>query len=195
MGESRLRIVGGADRGRLLAGPAGLAIRPSSDRLREALFNILASRGLPDGAVVLDVFAGTGALGLEALSRGAAQVTFIEVDRAARRLIESNLAAVKRQASATVLGRDATTPGAPCGVPATLVFLDAPYGRGLNEAALAVLDRAGWLAPEALVLVEHEAKESPAWPPGFAVADRRRYGKAGVTILTAPAPGLRPAAP
>lgn len=180
-----MRIVGGADRGRALAVPADQTIRPSSDRLREALFNILASRGLPAGVAVLDVFAGTGALGLEALSRGAAHVRFIESDGAALRLISRNLASLKRAANATVLGRDATRPGAPPagGPPAALAFFDAPYGRGLNEAALAALAQAGWLTPDALVLVEREAREAPVWPPGFAVEGTRRYGKAGVTIL------------
>lgn len=183
-----MRIVGGVDRGRALAAPDDRTIRPSSDRLREALFNSLASRGLPRDVVVLDVFAGTGALGLEALSRGADRAVFIESDTQALRLLQRNVASLKRAAQAVVLGRDALRPGVPpAGIaPAAVAFLDAPYGRGLNEQALAALAGQGWLAPGALVLVEHEGRETPLWPEGFAVADLRRYGKAGVTVLRWP---------
>lgn len=179
-----MRIVAGRSRGRILAVPEDRSVRPSSDRLREAVFSILASRNppLPQDAVVLDVFAGTGAMGLEAFSRGAAQVVFIEKDGAALRLVAENIKRVKGEGACKVVARDATDPGA-APVAAGLVFLDPPYGKGLCEAALAALAARGWLAPDALVVAEHDGREDPAWPDGFTVLDRRRYGKGAVTLL------------
>jgi 16S rRNA (guanine966-N2)-methyltransferase len=182
-----MRIVAGRNRGRILAAPEDRSVRPSSDRLREAVFSILASRSppLPQDAVVLDVFAGTGAMGLEAFSRGAVQVTFIEKDAAALRLVAENIKRVKGEVACKAINRDATDPGVlPAGIPAAdLVFLDPPYGKGLCEAALAALAARGWLKPDALIVAEHDGQEDPAWPAGFTVQDRRRYGKAAVTFL------------
>ncbi|PWR23553.1 16S rRNA (guanine(966)-N(2))-methyltransferase RsmD [Zavarzinia compransoris] len=179
-----MRIVAGRNKGRILLTPDDRATRPSADRLRESVFNILANRGLPQAAVVLDVFAGTGAMGLEAFSRGAARVVLIEKEVPAQRLIAENIKRVRGEAECKLVGRDAIRPGAPPpGFAADLVFLDPPYGKGLNEAALAALDAAGWLAPAALVVAEHEHREEPAWPAGFTVEDRRRYGKGAITVL------------
>jgi len=182
-----MRIVAGRNRGRILVTPEDRSVRPSSDRLREAVFSILASRNppLPQDAVVLDVFAGTGAMGLEAFSRGAARVTFIEKDSGALRLVAENISRVRGEAACKAINRDATDPGVlPAGIPAAdLVFLDPPYGKGLCEAALAALAARGWLGPEALIVAEHDSQEDPAWPAGFTVQDRRRYGKGAVTFL------------
>jgi len=179
-----MRIVAGRNKGRILLTPDDRATRPSADRLREAVFSMLNSRGLPQEARVLDVFAGTGAMGLEAYSRGAAKVVLIEKEAAAQRLVTENIKRVRGEADCKLVARDATQPGLPPpGFAADLVFLDPPYGQGLNEAALAALDKAGWLAPGVLVIAEHEFREDPAWPAGFAVEDRRRYGKGAVSIL------------
>jgi 16S rRNA (guanine966-N2)-methyltransferase len=167
--------------------PAGLAVRPTADRVREALFNILMHGDhLPEGlagARVLDLFAGTGALGLEALSRGAGHVVFIEHDRAALRAIERNVQTLRAGTEVTVLARDATRPGGRVGPPATLAFLDPPYGQGLAAPALAALAAGGWLAPGALAVVEVGAREDVAAPAGFTVLDRRRYGATAIVFL------------
>jgi 16S rRNA (guanine966-N2)-methyltransferase len=157
-------------------------LRPTSDRVRESIFNILASRGNPpDGARVLDLFAGTGALGLEALSRGAVQVTFVENGRAGQALIRANLR--KTGAEADLLAADATrlppNPRAAC----NLVLLDPPYGRHLGEAALASALAQGGLAAGALVVWEEGAPSAP--PPGFELVDQRRWGGTVVTVLEA----------
>lgn len=157
-----MRIVAGAWRGRTLSAPPGAATRPTADRVRQALFDRLthapwAGRAALDGARVLDAFAGTGALGLEALSRGGAHATFLETDRAALRALRANIAACRAEARCTVLPADALRPpqgrppqGQPCG----LVFLDPPYGKDLVAPALAALDAAGWIAPGALLVAE-----------------------------------------
>ncbi|MFA5122748.1 16S rRNA (guanine(966)-N(2))-methyltransferase RsmD [Zavarzinia sp.] len=181
-----MRIVAGRNKGRVLATPEDRSVRPSADRLREAVFSMLGARvpPLPQDARVLDVFAGTGAMGLEALSRGAARVVLIEKDGAALRLIAENVKRLRGEGTCSVLGRDATAPGKPPpGFTADLAFLDPPYAKGLNEAALAALLREGWLAPGALVVAEHDGREDPVWPAGFTVEDRRRYGKGAVTFL------------
>ena len=189
-----MRIVGGDWRGRALAsvgaGDPGGRLRPTADRVRESLFNMLAHGGFGDpvpGARVLDLFAGTGALGLEALSRGAAACSFVETGRPALKLLNENLRLTGAGPRATLVRQDATrlprNPGAPC----DLVFLDPPYGRGLGETALTNAATAGWLAPDALVVWEEEA-EQPA-PPGFAKADHRRFGQTHVTFLRAPSTG------
>lgn len=180
-----MRIVAGRNRGKLLAEPEDRSIRPSSDRLRESVFNILYNHGLPEGAMVLDVFAGTGAIGLEAFSRGAVRVALIEKDAAALKLIAENVKRVRGEGACIVLGRDATKPGAPPpGFKADVVFLDPPYGKGLSEQALAALDAAGWLSPGVIVIAEHERREEPVWPAGFVADDRRAYGKGAVTFLS-----------
>lgn len=183
-----MRIVGGRHRGLTLAalgkGDAGAALRPTSDRVRESLFSLLWSRGLPEEETrVLDLFAGTGALGLEALSRGAAHATFVDDGRVALRLIRDNLARAGRAGDATVIARDARRLPPNDGAPCDLVFLDPPYGRGLGGAALEAARRGGWIAPGATVVWEETAPQDP--PEGFTLADRRRYGDTHITILTA----------
>jgi 16S rRNA (guanine966-N2)-methyltransferase len=184
-----MRIVAGAWRGRRLAAPPGEATRPTSDRARQAIFDVLthapfAGRAALHDASVLDAFAGTGAMGLEALSRGAAQATFLERDRAALSALRANIAACRAEGRATVLAADVLAPPrAP--LPATLVFLDPPYGQGLLAPSLAALAGAGWIAPGALVVAEVAAGEVRPETPGFASLDVRRWGAAQVAFLRA----------
>jgi 16S rRNA (guanine966-N2)-methyltransferase len=173
-----MRIVGGQLRGRLLAAPKSLAIRPTADRLRESLFNILVhTHGDPvTGARVLDLFAGTGALGLEAMSRGAAFALFVDDGAEARALLRQNVEALGLGGSTKIFRRDATRLGAAHPLPPfSLVFADPPYGRGLAEKALASARAGGWLAPAALVVVEEAADAGFASPVGFEELDRRTY--------------------
>lgn len=183
-----MRIIAGRHRGRPLAAPAGASVRPTSDRAREALFNILghgklaASGPAYAGARLLDAFAGTGAFGLEALSRGAAETVFIENDRAALAALRQNIAALGETARTRIVSGDATAPPralAPC----DLAFLDPPYRQGLAAPALAALASAGWLSPDALCIVELAAKEGLELPPGFTIIDERRYGAARIVFL------------
>jgi 16S rRNA (guanine966-N2)-methyltransferase len=183
-----MRIVGGRHRGRRLVAPPGDQVRPTSDRAREALFNILshgdfAAAGSPIAdANVLDAFAGTGALGIEALSRGAARAVFIETDRTALGALRRNLAALDEEDATDVIAGDATRPPrAPYA--AALAFLDPPYRSGLAAPALTALAGMGWLAPHALVIVELAAKEPFSAPEGFAMIDERRYGAARLVFL------------
>jgi len=173
-----MRIVGGRLGGRTLAAPKSQNIRPTSDRLRESLFNILA-HGYDDaitGARVLDLFAGTGALGLEAMSRGAAFALFIDDGAEARALIRQNVEAFGLGGTARIFRRDATRLGAVHpNEPFGLVFLDPPYRKGLAERALVSLRDGGWLAPDALVIVEEAADSGFAAPDGYAEIERRRY--------------------
>jgi 16S rRNA (guanine966-N2)-methyltransferase len=189
-----MRIVGGRWRGRRLAavgrGDAAARLRPTSDRVREAVFNLLAhGHGDPvPGARVLDAFAGTGALGLEALSRGAAAATFLENGRAGLGLLRENLrllgaGAPGGEEAVAVVARDARRPGPWAGPPHDLAFLDPPYGRGLGERALGSALDGGWVAPGAVVAWEEAAPMDP--PDGFAPMDARRYGGTHVTLLTA----------
>jgi 16S rRNA (guanine966-N2)-methyltransferase len=181
-----MRIVGGRLGGRTLAAPKSQAIRPTSDRLRESLFNILA-HGYGDpiaGARVLDLFAGTGALGLEAMSRGAAFALFIDDGAEARALMRQNVEALGLGGVTRIFRRDATRlgavhPNAPFG----LVFLDPPYRKGLAEKSLTSLRDRGWLAPDALVMVEEAADAGFAAPQGFAEIERRRYDDTEFTFL------------
>ena len=183
-----LRIVGGMHRGRWLVVPPGEAVRPTSDRAREALFNILlhgrfAASGSPiAGEGVLDVFAGTGAFGLEALSRGAKAAAFIENGREALTALRHNIVALGEDEHAHVVAADATRPPRATSACA-LAFLDPPYGSGFAPAALAALAVAGWLAPEALAIVEVAAREAFAAPGGFTVIDERVYGAARLVFL------------
>ena len=152
-----MRIIGGAWRGRSLSAPSGTATRPTSDRVRQALFDMLwhapwGGREAVEGAIVLDAFAGTGALGLEALSRGAATATFLERDRAALTALRANIAACGAGDRTRALNADALRPLP--GVPSTLVFLDPPYNEGIVPRAVAALAGAGWLAPGALLVAE-----------------------------------------
>jgi 16S rRNA (guanine966-N2)-methyltransferase len=184
-----MRIVAGRHRGRRLLAPPGATVRPTSDRAREALFNIL-SHGRPaaegitvGGAAVLDAFAGTGALGLEALSRGAAEAVFIEQDREALAILRRNVAALGEEDRSRVVSGDATRPPrAPiaCG----LVFLDPPYRSGLAGDALGALEAAGWLTPEALAVVELSAREELVPAAGFVLIEERVYGAARLAFLS-----------
>ena len=173
-----MRIVGGKLRGRALAAPATRAIRPTSDRLRETIFNILdhAHAGTLPEARVIDLFAGTGALGFEALSRGAAFVCFVDEAAEARALLRANMEALGLGGRARIVRRDATRLGAIPGEAFTLAFLDPPYGRDLAMPALAALRDGGWLAPEALCVVEEAENAALALPAGFDLLDRRVQG-------------------
>jgi 16S rRNA (guanine966-N2)-methyltransferase len=183
-----VRIVGGRHRGRRLLAPPGETVRPTSDRAREALFNILchgrlAADGIPfAGATVLDAFAGTGALGLEALSRGAAEAAFIEQDREALATLRQNIAALGENAHSRIITGDAIRPPrAP--LSCALAFLDPPYRSGVAAAALTALDAAGWLTPDALAVVELAARERLAPPAGFSLLDERVYGAGRLVFL------------
>ncbi|MCE8000949.1 MAG: 16S rRNA (guanine(966)-N(2))-methyltransferase RsmD [Rhodobiaceae bacterium] len=180
-----MRIIAGAFRGRRLAsvgkGDAAAHLRPTSDRVRESLFSVLMHQGVVEGARVLDLFAGTGALGLEALSRGAADVTFVESGRAGQALIRENIGLTQSGDHTRVVTRDATRLGPSDGLPATLVFLDPPYGKHLGERALAAAVAGGWIASGALVVWEEAGAVDP--PDGFVLQDTRRYGGTYVTLL------------
>jgi 16S rRNA (guanine966-N2)-methyltransferase len=184
-----MRIIAGRWRGRALIAPPGLATRPTSDRARQAIFDQLwhapwAGRDRLEGATVLDGFAGTGAMGLEALSRGAARVFFMEQDRAALAALRANIAACKASDACRVIASDVTAPpiaAAPC----TLVFLDPPYAKGLVPRALTALQAKGWIAPGALIIAETGRDEESAIPPGFEVLSTRDHGAARLSALRA----------
>lgn len=183
-----MRIVGGDFRGRPLATPHTQAIRPTTDRTREAVFNVLAHR-FPDnleGARVLDLFAGTGALGIEALSRGASYAVFIEESAEGRGLIRSNVEAFGLTGKTKIFRRDATALGeAGTLAPFDLVFADPPYGKGLSERALKSAKQGGWLARGALCMVE-EAASAPFEPGlGFTMVDERNYGETVIRFIEA----------
>ncbi len=181
-----MRVVGGALRGRPLAAPKTPAIRPTADRLREALFNILIhAYGDPiGGARVLDLFAGTGALGIEALSRGAAFALFVDDGAEARALLRENVATLGLGGTARIFRRDATKLGPAHPIePFSLVFLDPPYGRGLAETALASARDGGWLTADALIVVEEAKKSAFAAPPSFAELERRGYDDTELVVL------------
>lgn len=182
-----MRVVGGRLKGRKLAAPDGRDVRPTSDRARQAVFNILEHGTLLarplEGARVLDAFAGTGAIGIEALSRGAARATFIERDAAALAALAANLKACKLGPDvAEILRGDALDPP-PAREAVDLAFLDPPYGEGLAEPALSTLGKRGWLHAEALIVLELGARDSLAPPAGFELLDERRYGAARVLFL------------
>jgi 16S rRNA (guanine966-N2)-methyltransferase len=181
-----MRIISGRARGLHLtqvgAGDASAHLRPTSDRVREAIFNLLVNGGYGDpmtGVHVLDLFAGTGALGLEALSRGASRVTFVDDGKVALGLLQRNIALMKAASEVTLIRRNATQLGA--GSPHGLVFLDPPYGKGLGELAMASAIAGGWIAQDALVVWEENTP--PTIPVGFRQRDQRRYGDTLVTIL------------
>lgn len=195
-----MRIVGGRFRGARLAGPSSVGIgddggparlRPTTDRMRESLFNLLAHGGYadppaPEGMRALDLFAGAGALGLEAMSRGAVRAQFVDDLPQARALIRENVEALGLTGATKIFRRDATRLG-PCrGEAYDLVFLDPPYGQGLGEAALAAAVAGGWLAPGALVCWEEAAEAVVTLPEGFELLDERRYGAGVLRLLRAP---------
>lgn len=195
-----MRIVGGTFKGRALTAPAGMGTRPTADRTRESMFNILAhapwSPGL-EGRRVLDLFAGAGALGLEALSRGAAFALFVETDAAARGAIRDNIEALGLFGVSRIHRRSATDLGvkpAGLGPPFDLVFLDPPYGRGLGEAALARLGEGGWISADALIVYECGADETPG-TPSYTPLDERGYGAAKVLFLSPASARQAPAQP
>jgi 16S rRNA (guanine966-N2)-methyltransferase len=221
-----MRIVGGRLGGRALAAPksqgasrqtsegpsrgeslrahqvafhsADAPIRPTSDRLRESLFNILLhSYGDPvSGARVLDLFAGTGALGLEAMSRGAVFALFIDDGAQARALIRANVEALGLGGRTKIFRRDATVLGPVHPLePFTLAFLDPPYRHGLAERSLAALAAGGWLAPGAILVLEEAADAGFAPPPGFAEIERRRYDDSELTFLQGTEPTERKTPP
>ena len=183
-----MRIVGGENRGLVLAdvgeGDAAAHLRPTSDRVREAIFNLLEGGRFGDpveGARVLDLFAGTGALALEALSRGAAKALLVDDGRAAGRLIRENIARAGREAQARLLVRDAARLPVNAEAAFSLLFLDPPYGKGLGQQALDAALAGGWVAPEALVVWEEAEPMMPR--PSTTLLDRRSYGGTTVTLL------------
>jgi 16S rRNA (guanine966-N2)-methyltransferase len=183
-----MRIIGGRSRGLKLAelgeGDAAAHLRPTSDRVREAIFNLLINGGYGNpvaGGRVLDLFAGTGALGLEALSRGAAFATFVDDGTVARGLLKRNITLMRAESECQFIRRDATQLGTNIGPQFDLVFLDPPYAKALGEAALRSALVGGWLAPDAIVVWEEGA--APAPPAGFTQLDQRKYGDTWVTIL------------
>ena len=184
-----MRIVGGMLRGRPIRTPPGADTRPTSDRAREAIFNILAhapwAPALED-ARILDLFAGSGAMGLEALSRGAASCLFVEQAEPALAAIRANLEALAASGRARLLRQDATrlSRRPEQEAPFDLAFLDPPYGKGLGEAALLALGAGGWLAEGAIAVLERAADEPRLDLPGFELLDQRRYGAAQVAFLT-----------
>jgi 16S rRNA (guanine966-N2)-methyltransferase len=182
-----MRIVAGRFRGTALAAPKSQDIRPTSDRVRESLFNILA-HGVEDfamdGVRVLDLFAGTGALGLEALSRGAAYAHFVDDGIEARGLIRTNIETVGATGITKIYRRDATNLGHIGTLrPFGLLFADPPYGKGLAERGLAAAIAGGWLLPGAIAVVEEHANAEFAAPEAFSLIDRRIYGDTAVHFL------------
>ena len=186
-----MRIVSGQYRGKAIVTPPGETTRPTSDRARQAVFNILEHAAwAPElhGARVIDLFAGSGALGLEAISRGAAFCLFVETDDAARGAIRENVDAFGLLGQTRVHRRDATDLGAPpasAGAPFNLAFLDPPYAKGLGEKAMAQLAAGGWLAPGAIVMFERGRDEPDPAPEGFERLDARDYGAARVLFFRA----------
>ncbi len=183
-----MRIVGGEFKGRAIVAPQGRDTRPTSDRARESIFNVLAhadwSPGV-EGRRVLDLFAGSGALGFEAMSRGAAFALFVETESTARGAIRDNIESMGLFGNTRIHRRDATDLGlkpAGLGDPFDLVFLDPPYGKGLGERAIATLGDGAWITPEAIIMLEVGADETPTLP-AFETLDERGYGAAKVLFL------------
>lgn len=182
-----MRIVAGEHRSRVLESPKGDAVRPTSDKVRGALFNMLNSRGAVVDAIVLDVFCGTGALGLEALSQGAEFCTFVDKNKSSLELAKRNIKTLKEEGRSRTLLADSTKLQAcpPDIMPATLVFLDPPYERDMIVPSITSLDAQGWLARDALLVVESAASEKD-WRnklPGYAVLQERLYGDTAIHLL------------
>jgi 16S rRNA (guanine966-N2)-methyltransferase len=180
-----MRIIAGRFRGRALAsvgkGDSAAHLRPTTDRVRESLFNVLAHRLDLSDIRILDLFAGTGAFGLEALSRGASHATFVDDGRIAGRLIRKNIDLTNTHKVTSLIKRDATRLGPCSGDPYDLVFLDPPYGKALGQKALESALRGGWIAPGALIVWE-ENTAMPA-PDGFQSIDVRKYGDTYITLM------------
>ena len=188
-----MRIVGGKSRGLILSAPSDDRVRPTSDRVREAIFNILAHNDFNtgfrlEGSRALDLFAGTGALGLEALSRGATFVLFVDDHAESRALIRRNVEAMQATGVTKIWRRDATDLGAMAansGGPFNLLLLDPPYRKDLGGRALVSAREGGWLTPNALVIAEMAEDENFIAPPGFALMDERLYGETKVLVMRA----------
>jgi 16S rRNA (guanine966-N2)-methyltransferase len=172
-----MRIVAGRFRGRAIAAPSDFSIRPTSDRTREAVFNMLAARDRIEGARVIDLFAGTGALGLEAMSRGSSFALFIEESAQGHGLLRANIEALGLQGSTRIFRRDATDLGIPGTMePFDLAFADPPYGKGLGERAATSLATGGWLKQGAMLVLEERASSAPSALEGFTLMEQRRFG-------------------
>jgi len=187
--DETMRIVAGKFRGAGIEAPKGLATRPTSDRVRQALFNVL-EHGAPDvdfdGARVLDLFAGSGALGLEALSRGARFCVFIEENADARAEIRRNVEALGLTGVTKIWRRDATKLGrAETLPPFDLVFCDPPYGKSLGERGIAAAVDGAWIKEGAIAVIEERADHAVAWPHPFVEIDTRRYGDTAISIARA----------
>lgn len=172
-----MRIIAGKWRGKKLTAPAGTGTRPTSDRAKEMLFNILTTHLLKqgknwDGLILADVFAGSGAIGAEALSRGAQQALFIENDAAALACLRQNTAGMS---GAVIVARDATQPL--LHAPVDIIFMDAPYGKGLWQRALAALASAGWIDDRTLTIIETDREEEETLPEGWRLEQRRSAGR------------------
>ena len=182
-----MRIVAGRFRGRALTsvgkGDSAAHLRPTTDRVREALFNMLGGGrfGDPFDGVVLDLFAGTGALGLEALSRGCSSAVFVENGRKSLSILRGNIALLDVASDTQIITRDAAKLGQNQGAPANLVFLDPPYGKNLGAKALEAALAGGWIAPDALIVWEENARQTA--PDGFEVLEARQYGGTWATLL------------
>lgn len=185
-----MRIIAGQFRSVALAsvgkGDAGAHLRPTTDRVRESLFNVLVQHDVVQDARVLDLFAGTGALGLEALSRGAEHVAFVDDGRAAQRIIGQNIAKLRVQDNTDIIRRDARHLPGRTGAPFDLIFMDPPYHKDLGAVALSVAQSGGWLSRHAFVVWEEAYPMDP--PDGFYLIDRRKYGDTHVTLLSKSAP-------
>ena len=178
-----MRIVGGSFRGRRLATPSSDRIRPTTDRTRESLFNILSHRIDFENQRVIDLFAGTGALGLEALSRGCSYCLFVEESSEGRGLLRTNIDAFGLQGKTRIFKRDATKLGeAGTVAPFDLAFLDPPYDKGLGEKALEILRSGGWLADSAIVVLEERKSSMPGALPGYEEFDRRDFGDTAISL-------------
>lgn len=179
-----MRIVGGDRKGTALTAPKGEGTRPTSDRLRETIFNILAHRfdGAPAGGRVLDLFAGSGAMGLEALSRGAEFALFVEMAVAARGALRTNIDALDAVGRTRVWRRDATRLGDCPLPPFSVLFCDPPYGKGLGEKALSAAAAGGWAAPGALAVLEERQGAMPEAITGWELVDTRANGESAVSF-------------
>ncbi len=180
-----MRIIAGEFRGRALAsvgkGDAGAHLRPTTDRVRESLFNVLGHQIDFEGLRVLDLFAGTGALGLEALSRGAAHVTFVDDGRVAQGLIRKNIDLTRSANRTALIRRDATRLGENPDPAYDLAFLDPPYGKSLGQKALTAMTQGGWLTDDALIIWEENTPMKA--PDGFDLHDTRKYGDTHISLM------------
>ncbi|MFN8598966.1 MAG: 16S rRNA (guanine(966)-N(2))-methyltransferase RsmD [Candidatus Binatia bacterium] len=192
-----MRVIAGTAKGRKLRVPAGLHVRPSGARLRESAFGILEHRGAIDGARVLDLFAGTGALGIEALSRGATSLVAVEQDRAVAKLLQSNVenAGFADRTRVVVQPAERAVAQLPDGESFDLVLVDPPYREGLAQPVLERLAERGLVTPDGLVLVEHARVESLAWPETWELELERRFGDSTITLLRAAQPDHRSEVP